>query len=148
MALAPTARLAQAAGAQVVLVNVFRPATDTVHVHAPRANAVEYVRNERRLYLEGLVKELTGVDVDIRVEVLGIREDIDQRIAEVATDIDADMIVVVSKRVSSATGVLLGSTAQDILGRSPCPVLVVSPTVSDLRTGESQAMPLHGSTSS
>jgi nucleotide-binding universal stress UspA family protein len=127
-ALAPTASLARAMGARVVLVNVFRPATDMSHVQAPTTAAVEYVRTERRLYLEDKSRQLTGIDVETRVEVLSHGEEIDHRIAAVAAEIAADMVVVVSERVSNAAGLVIGSVAQGIVRHSPCPVLIVSPT--------------------
>jgi nucleotide-binding universal stress UspA family protein len=129
-ALAPTARLAHAAGARIVLLNVVRPMTDLGHVVAERSEALEYVQAERRMYLQEKAGHLQGFDVETRVEVLAHREEIEQRIATVAAEIRADAVVVVSKRVSSATGVILGSFAQGILRLSPCPVLIVSPSPS------------------
>jgi hypothetical protein len=72
-----------------VLANVFHGATDMGHLHAPRADAD--VRTERRLYLEALARELRATDVHPRVDDLG-REKIDQRLTEVANDIEADII--------------------------------------------------------
>jgi hypothetical protein len=62
-ALGPTARLAHACGARVVLVNVFRPSTDAGHVIAETREAVDYVRDKQRLYLEEKAQFLTGLDV-------------------------------------------------------------------------------------
>jgi nucleotide-binding universal stress UspA family protein len=130
-------------GARVVLVNVFRPATDMSHVHAPTKAAIEYVRAERRLYLEDKRREMPGLDVEARVEVLAHGEEIDQRIAAVAAEIAADMVVVVSKRVSNAAGLVIGSIAQGIVRRSPCPVLIVSPTAITASEDEELRLPLY-----
>jgi nucleotide-binding universal stress UspA family protein len=128
-ALEPTARLAQASDARVVLVNVIRPLTDLGHVVAEREAALRYVRDERRLFLQEKERQLTGLDVHARVEVLEHGEEIAQRVAAVAAETGADVVVVVSKRVSSPAGVILGSVAQGIVGLSPCPVLIISPSV-------------------
>jgi nucleotide-binding universal stress UspA family protein len=50
-ALGPTARLAEVSGARIVFVNVIRPTTDLGHVVAGRTQALQFVRNERLLYL-------------------------------------------------------------------------------------------------
>jgi nucleotide-binding universal stress UspA family protein len=132
-ALGPTARFARACGAQLVLVNVLRPSTDAGHVVAESREAVDYARDERRLYLEEKAQLLTGLDVQRRVETLAHGEDVEQRIAAVAGEIGADLLVVVSKRLSTTAGILLGSSAQGIMRLSPCPVLIVSPTMASVR---------------
>ena len=54
-------------------------------------------------------------------------EDIAEAIARVAREQGVDIVVVASKRADGIRGLLLGSTAQELLSRSPCPVLVVRP---------------------
>jgi nucleotide-binding universal stress UspA family protein len=132
-ALESAAKLARACGGRLVLVNVFRPSTDTGHVVAEAREAVDYVRDERRLYLDDKAQLLTGLDVQTRVETLARGEEVDQRIAAVAGEIGADILVVVSKRLSSTAGILLGSYAQGIVRLSPCPVLIVSPALASVR---------------
>jgi nucleotide-binding universal stress UspA family protein len=117
----------------LVLVNAFRPSTDAGHVIAEAREAVDYVRDERRLYLDDKAQLLTGLDVQTRVETLPRGEEVDQRIAAVAGEIGADILVVVSKRLSTTAGILLGSSAQGIVRLSPCPVLIVSPTMARAR---------------
>jgi nucleotide-binding universal stress UspA family protein len=146
-ALGPTASIARATGAHVVLVNVFRPSTDMGHVHAPRRAALEFVRSERQLFLEDKARQLPGVDVETRVEVLAHGEDVDERIARVAAAVGADIVVVVTKRASSAAGVVIGSFAQGIVSRSPCPVLIVAPRDNAPRHDEQQDSPLDAATS-
>ena len=139
-ALGSTARLARACGARLVMVNVIRPSTDAGHVIAESRAAVDYVRDERRLYLEDKAQLLTGLDVQTRVETLAPGEEVHQRIAAVAGEIGADILVVLSKRLASTAGILLGSSAQGIVRLSPCPVLIVSPTMTSLR-GAAQSAP-------
>jgi nucleotide-binding universal stress UspA family protein len=126
----------------VVLVNVFRPSTDMGHVRAPRRAAIEFVRSERRLFLEEKARQLPGLDVETRVEVLAHGEDVEERISNVAADVGAAMVVVVSKRATSTSGVVIGSFAQGIVSRSPCPVLIVAPRDNRPRADEQQDSPL------
>jgi nucleotide-binding universal stress UspA family protein len=127
-ALAPAARLARASHGRIILLNVFWPAVDTGHVVAQtRAERVEYVRAERQMYLLEQAHALHGVNVTARVEVQPHEEEVDECIARVAQEVGADVLIVVSQRVASATGVVLGSFAQGLLRLSPCPVLVVRP---------------------
>jgi nucleotide-binding universal stress UspA family protein len=54
-------------------------------------------------------------------------EDESALLASVANEIDADMIVVGTRGHGRFAGALLGSVAQGLLHRAPCPVLVVPP---------------------
>ncbi len=74
---------------------------------------------------------LEGFDVTTRVEVQAHGEEVDECIARVASEVHADVLVVVSKHVSGGTSAVLGSFAQGILKLSPCPVLVVHPDAAD-----------------
>jgi nucleotide-binding universal stress UspA family protein len=127
-ALAPTAMLARAADAHVILLNVFWPSVDMGHVTAgTQQKRIEYVQRERQLYLQEKARTLEGLDVATRVEVQSHSEEVDECIARVASEVQADVLVVVSKRVSGGASAVLGSFAQGILRLSPCPVLVVRP---------------------
>ncbi len=127
-ALAPAARLARASRGHVILLNAFWPPVDAEHVVAQtRAEGVEYARAERQMYLLEKARAFHGVDVTTRVEVQPHEEEVDECIARVAQEVRADVLIVVSKRVASATGVVLGSFARGLLRLSPCPVLVVRP---------------------
>ena len=127
-ALAPTAILAQAANARVILLNVFWPPVDMGHVTAgSHEQRIEYVQRERQLYLTDKALALQGLDVTTRVEVQVHGEEVDECIARVAAEVHADVLVIVSKRVSGGLGAVLGSFGQGILRLSPCPVLVVRP---------------------
>jgi len=126
-ALAPTARLARATDARVVLVNVVRASTDLGCVAAECDAALEFVTVERRMYLSHLARHLCGIDVETRMEVVLHGEHIEQRIARVAEELAADMVIVVGHDQSSTTDVEECSTAHGIVQSSPCPVLIVSP---------------------
>lgn len=126
--LAPAQKLAQAAGAELVLLNALNPLVDTAHVTAPSAQeARKLVEQERSEYLEAKAATITGLPVSSKVEVLRHGEDVPGCIARVAKEQGADIIVVASKRASGVTGLILGSVVQSLLRISPCPVLVVRP---------------------
>jgi nucleotide-binding universal stress UspA family protein len=127
-ALGATASLAHAANARVILLNVFWPPGDMGHVTVgTQEERIEYVQRERQLYLADKARALPGVDVTTRVEVQSDGEEVDECITRVASELHADVLVVVSKRVSGGVSAVLGSFAQGILRLSPCPVLVVRP---------------------
>ena len=127
------ARLAGAAGAEVVLCNVVHPWLDTPLSPAlSDAGGLEAVVSERRAYLERRAEAFVGLPVTVRVEPLrwpshGRAEEVAEGLARVARDCGADVVVVASKRASGLLGLLLGGTARGLLRASPCPVLVVRP---------------------
>ncbi len=130
---APTMTLAQAARAEVVLVNVVSPWVDTAFSKAPTPDAqLREVITARQAYLEQAADAYAPVPVSVVVEQLqwppGQRsEEVAAGIARVARAREADILVVASKRAAGVAGVLLGSTAGALLRLSPCPVLVVRP---------------------
>jgi nucleotide-binding universal stress UspA family protein len=131
-ALGPAARLARACDAKVVLLNVFWPPVDMGHLQVgSQAERIEYVRTERRMYLKQKARAFEDLDISTRVEVQAHSEEVDECIARVAREVDADVLVVVSKCVSGPASVVLGSFAQGILRLSPCPVLVVRPAAGE-----------------
>jgi nucleotide-binding universal stress UspA family protein len=127
-ALEPTSRLARASDANVVLLNVFRPSVDVGHVVAgTEEERLAYVKTERLMYLDSKAEQLPGVRVTTRVEILPQGEEVEEAIARVAREVQADVLVLVSGRLASPGGVLLGSFAQGALRQSACPVLIVKP---------------------
>jgi nucleotide-binding universal stress UspA family protein len=134
--LAPTAMLARASNARVILLNVFWPSVHMGHVTAgTREERIQYVQRERQLYLAEKARALEGLDVTTRVEVQAHSEEVDECIARVASEAQADVLVVVSKHVSGGASAVLGSFAQGILRLSPCPVLVVRPGAESILAG-------------
>jgi len=126
--------LARAADARVILLNVFWPPVDMGHLTAGgTSERIEYVQRERQLYLAEKAGVLEGLDVTTRVEVQAHGEEVDECIARVASEVHADVLVVVSKRVSGGASAVLGSFAQGILRLSPCPVRVVHPDDTGVR---------------
>jgi nucleotide-binding universal stress UspA family protein len=119
-------RLARVADADVVLLNVFMPAVELGRVVTEsRKEGLAYLCAERRMFLERKAEQLEGLRVTTRVEVLRHSEEIDEGIARVAAEVGATLVILASGRISGPAGFLLGSFTQGVLGRSPCPVMVV-----------------------
>lgn len=120
------ARLARAADADVVLLNVFIPIVELGRVATEsRDEGVAYLRAERRMYLEDKADQLDGLRVSTRVEALPHGEEVDEGIARVAAETHASLVVLASAHASSAVGLVLGSVGRGVLARSPCPVMIV-----------------------
>ena len=119
-------RLARAADADVVLLNVFIPMVELGRVAAEsRVEGLAYLRAERRMYLEDKAEQLRGLRVSTRVEPLAHGEEINEGIARVAAETHASLVVLASAHASSAAAFVLGSVGQGVLARSPCPVMIV-----------------------
>lgn len=87
---------------------------------------LKHVMAERQHRMEELV---AGADfaVTVMVEALPYADELDYYIAHRARDLEADAIVVTSKRATGVMSGLLGSVAQGLLRHSSVPVLVVRP---------------------
>jgi nucleotide-binding universal stress UspA family protein len=90
--------------------------------------SVEKTYREARERLKGLIPEEWNDD---RANSLVVKSLVlpnsspAQAITQVAADKDADLIVVGTHGRKGLTRMLMGSTAESLLRRSPCPVLVV-----------------------
>jgi nucleotide-binding universal stress UspA family protein len=120
------ARLARAADADVVLLNVFIPIVELGLVATEsRDEGLAYLCAERRMYLEDKAEQLSGLRVSTRVDALPHGEEIDEGIARVAAETNASVVVLASAHASSVAALVLGSVGQGVLARSPCPVMIV-----------------------
>jgi nucleotide-binding universal stress UspA family protein len=118
--------IASACDADVILLNVYLPIVELGRVVTEsREEGLAYLTTERRMFLERKAEELRGLRVTVRVEALPHGEELDGAIARVADECKATMVVLATGRLSSTAGVLLGSVAQGVLARSPCPVTIV-----------------------
>ena len=78
-----------------------------------------------RLTKERFSKMFAAVDCSkVAIEHLSRRGDSDKVIADYAREINADMIVI-GRRGMGLISVVLGTVAESIIRKSPCPVLVV-----------------------
>jgi nucleotide-binding universal stress UspA family protein len=125
-ALLAAKRIAHASGAEVILLNVFRPALELGRVvAATREERMTYARNERELFLRDQAARLEGLNVRTWVEACRSHEEIDSCIARVAAEAHADLVLIATTNVAGVRG-LLGGTAQGVLRQSPVPLVVVS----------------------
>lgn len=114
-ALLRAAEEARLRGANLVVVNSHRGGRDF-----DRDDAVE---TEQQLQDVRDDLEKSGVEHEIRQLVRGM--DPADDLIKVATDTDADFIVIGLRRRSPVGKLILGSNAQRVLLDSPCPVLAV-----------------------
>ncbi len=120
--------LARAAGADLMLVNVFSPVLDLGHTPpGPREQQERQVEAEREAYLRDKAQSIRDVASRTIVGRRAQPEELHEALARLVREHQADILAVASKRVTNLAGVLLGSTAQLVLRSSPCPVLVVRP---------------------
>jgi nucleotide-binding universal stress UspA family protein len=119
-------RIASIADAEVILLNVFMPIVELGRVQTDsREEGLAFLTAERRMFLERKAEQLHGLRVSTRVEALEHGEAVDEGIARVAEETEATLVIMTTRRLASTTGVLLGSVAQGVLARSPCPVTIV-----------------------
>jgi nucleotide-binding universal stress UspA family protein len=115
------AELARLATAEIVVVHVeeriaARGGVEPAHLD----------QDELTARIEATANELRAAGGDVRVEIaVDLIGGPARAIAEVATQVQADIVVVGSRGHSGLAGVLLGSVAQKLLHLAPCPVLVV-----------------------
>jgi nucleotide-binding universal stress UspA family protein len=80
-----------------------------------------------RLTLREIAKQhLTGVNHEIHTASAGPRA-LAKAIARVATEVNADMIILKTHGRKGLSRFILGSVAEEVLRTAPCPVLTLSP---------------------
>jgi len=120
--------LALQGGHTLYLVHVMEPYLVTGDPTAMLHPSVEKTYREARERLEGLIPEEWNDDKANSLVVRSLvlpNSSPAQAITQVAADKDADLIVVGTHGRKGLTRMLMGSTAESLLRRSPCPVLVV-----------------------
>lgn len=80
---------------------------------------------EREAELSTLVTDARSKGIDVEVEILSERHDVAEDLVAVATEKNAEVIVIGLRRRSPVGKLILGSNAQRILLDAPCPVLAV-----------------------
>lgn len=80
------------------------------------------ILRDLRAQVRGLAAQ--GYDVGLQIRAARSRGAA-QAIADAATELDADVIVIASRGLGAFTGLVLGSVTKRLLQIAPCPVLVV-----------------------
>jgi len=130
----PVARkLSQATAAEVVLLRVFRPPLGLV-AHPDAEHREAQLQAIERSYLDELQQSAKSIGEEVRpiVRRLGQRWNLVDEILAVATEFGADFICMATHGESAFRHFVVGSTALDVLSKSPCPVVLVR---SDLPAG-------------
>lgn len=120
------ARLAEGLGAELVLAYVADELATVAEVHAATGLDPEQLRERMISDIRGAADEyvrrnLGGASVRTVVE----EGDVVERIVAAAAAERADYLVIGTEGRSALQELILGSTANGILRRAPCPVLVV-----------------------
>ena len=114
--------LVEAADGQLVVVH-----SNELYVGSRAAGLpVHADEDELQVKLQRQVAGLREEDIDVALElVVGVSAQAAHMIADVAREVDADVIVVGTRGHGPIAGVLVGSVTQRLLHIAPCPVLAV-----------------------
>jgi nucleotide-binding universal stress UspA family protein len=120
--------IAGPAGSLVVLAHVFTEEqyTDVLETldidpNSEEATPGSAARRHATTRELGRMLEAAGIDYEVRGGV----GDHAEEIVEIATDADADLVIVGGSKRSPAGKAAFGSTAQEVMLESPCPVTFV-----------------------
>ncbi len=124
-ALATAEELGERLGARMHLLHVVHPPAEVLspyEIHLPVGLAEEMQEAARRKLAPRAEKlRARGLATEIHV-ASGVAS---ERIPEFAEELGADLVVLGTRGLSGLKHVLLGSVAESVLRRSPCPVLTV-----------------------
>jgi len=116
------AELARQDGARIVAAHVEQDVAGKGGGPIPATE--DEIQAEIRKQAEQLSSDGINTTVEMRNTMLGGPAG---PIADIAREVNADLIVVGTRGHSAAAGVLLGSVTQRLLHKAPCPVLVIPP---------------------
>jgi len=117
--------IAEREGASVVVVHVI-PIVSPLSAK-PKIRAPEEILEEAEEIVEEIVEMAKDRGIEDVKDVIVESTSVVEGIRKVAEDEDADLIVIGTRGLTGVKGVIVGSTAREILGRVDCPVLVVPP---------------------
>ena len=135
-ALEPAAKLARASNGQVTLLRVHRPSLEEA-VHPDLAHREAQIRADEAAWQKDLEQVVAGMDCDVRplIRRLGQRWNVADEIIATATELNADLICMATHGESALRHFVAGSTALDVLSKSPCPLLLVRSVIAP-KTGQ------------
>lgn len=110
------------AAVEAAVTEAKRRRTRLVVVNTTKGDALVDKKFASRESLEGLEKQLDGVEHEVRQTV---GPDVADQLLEVAREVDAELIVIGLRHRSPVGKMLMGSVAQRVLLDAPCPVLAV-----------------------
>lgn len=119
-------KLARETGAEVILLRVHHPPLNLIaHPDAEfRDKQLQAIEDSWLTELEEASREIGG-EVRSIVRRLGRRWNVVDEILSVAVEFDVDIICMATHGESAFRHFVIGSTALDVLSKSPCPVLLV-----------------------
>jgi nucleotide-binding universal stress UspA family protein len=115
--------LARDYSAELLLVHVVPPA----HVFAPDGIAVSFPVEEP-YDVHARLARLHADDSDVKTDHRVLDGDPTEQILKVARDANADLIVMGTHGSSGLTRLLMGSVAEHVMRKAPCPVLTIRGT--------------------
>jgi nucleotide-binding universal stress UspA family protein len=116
-------RLAREHGARLVIVHVA-----PIDVYLEARFAAELDPADRMSALDAMRKRLDGPDLEHPVETLLAGGVAAEEIRRVAHDVACDLIIMGTRGRTGLGRFLMGNTAETVLSRADCPVLVVKPS--------------------
>jgi nucleotide-binding universal stress UspA family protein len=115
-------------GAELHLLHVVTPQliyAEWPELVMPPEDLTEEMLAQCRRYLDGLEDELTGLGASVTVHCEESAMRPFAAINQFARDLPADLVVVGSHGRTGLRHALLGSTAEKVVRKAPCPVLVI-----------------------
>jgi nucleotide-binding universal stress UspA family protein len=117
--------LATDSAARVIVVHV-------TEMMAGRAGGPVYVDSEERIdHVRDQVAALAATGLETELVRVSSFQSPAAAIADLATDLEADVIIIGGSHRGAVLGAILGSTPQALLHIAPCPVLVAPPDVDE-----------------
>ncbi|HKJ71311.1 MAG TPA: universal stress protein [Gammaproteobacteria bacterium] len=124
------AELAVKFGAELHLLHVVTPQliyAEWPELVMPPEDLTAEMLEQCRRYLDGLEAELTGLGASVTVHCEESAMRPFAAISQFARDLPADLVVIGSHGRTGLRHTLLGSTAEKVVRKAPCPVLVIKP---------------------
>jgi universal stress protein A len=117
--------LAERFDAKLKIVCVNEPALQVSDVAFVGISPIVSQREHTAAIKDALAKVVAGVPKAVDVEAKVLEGSAVEKIVEYANDINADLIVACTHGRTGLSHVLMGSTAEALVRRSPCPVLTL-----------------------